>query len=459
MGTSPMLYNADTTPIAISTGETIRIPDNAILLRYYNSQLVQTPTPFTADGDTEVYIGGTQSATEVGQSFVYTIETAVTIPNNCVLKFEGGSLRNGTLQGNGTKIDNSGNSAIFNNIRFQGSLLTDKIYVNWFGAIGDGTYDSTKEIQECIDALTGIDRKFRQSKTILFTDNEYLISDTIHIHRELSYCALMGSMSVSLDGGVKITSINCSVPIIRLYTVGSTIHNLRLSYPADLVDDDNENKVCLLFKATDDEDTTDYRYSDVDASIYDCAFSYCHIGINYWGIQMDCHNNLFTGMQHSAIKVDCFPNGGREDSGPARCYKIYRNNFHAMNANSYIVYNNTGEYGYNFHVTENFSDSFALLFYGNIIKTLIANNNLSLCREGKVIDSSIIVDSVINNNILNRREDYPYGQYPRNYIRANEITKSTISDNFFGESQSSALSFDQSTSLIITGNTFNRIQG
>lgn len=57
----------------------------------------------------------------------------ITIPDNCILKFEGGSLNNGTLIGTNTSID-ADLYTIFSNITFKGYYVVDKVFAEWFGA-------------------------------------------------------------------------------------------------------------------------------------------------------------------------------------------------------------------------------------------------------------------------------------------------------------------------------------
>ena len=63
----------------------------------------------------------------------FTLSNNVTIPANCVLEFDGGSISgNKILTGNNTVI-NAGNMSIFgNNIDIAGSWLVPDIYSNWF---------------------------------------------------------------------------------------------------------------------------------------------------------------------------------------------------------------------------------------------------------------------------------------------------------------------------------------
>lgn len=98
----------------------------------------------------------------------------INIPENSILLFDGGSLRNGTIIiGNSNII--AGFYKIFDNI-----LIYDKgvdsakiiFKVEWFGAIGDGITDDTLAIQSCSNnSRYGIE----------FQTKNYVISDTISI--------------------------------------------------------------------------------------------------------------------------------------------------------------------------------------------------------------------------------------------------------------------------------------
>ena len=69
---------------------------------------------------------------EIRDSFDLNGET-VDIPRNCVLRFRGGSLNNGTLVGDGTKIDAS--DSVFSSIIIAGDWLVSKIESRWFSDI------------------------------------------------------------------------------------------------------------------------------------------------------------------------------------------------------------------------------------------------------------------------------------------------------------------------------------
>lgn len=58
----------------------------------------------------------------------------IIIPDNCVLKFNGGSLDNGTIEGTKTGIEASPIKIFGENIDFSGYFLLNCIYAEWFGA-------------------------------------------------------------------------------------------------------------------------------------------------------------------------------------------------------------------------------------------------------------------------------------------------------------------------------------
>lgn len=79
-------------------------------------------------------------------------EASINIPENCVLQFDGGSLSNGTIVGNNTKIKTE-LEKIFNNITIDGDWNVVEAHPEWFGALPDGIYDCTDAIQKTINSF------------------------------------------------------------------------------------------------------------------------------------------------------------------------------------------------------------------------------------------------------------------------------------------------------------------
>lgn len=76
----------------------------------------------------------------------------IEVPEGCVLQFEGGSLRNGTLVGDNTKIE-AGLIKIFDtNIVISGSWQVTETYPEWFGAKeDDSSFDNAPIMKKAIE--------------------------------------------------------------------------------------------------------------------------------------------------------------------------------------------------------------------------------------------------------------------------------------------------------------------
>ena len=97
-----------------------------------------------------------------GKNTIYIIQydydlngSILNIPKNCVLKFDGGSVKNGTMVLNNTIIE-SEPYKIFENIQFQGKYNIPKAYAEWFGAKGDGVNDDVGAINAALSFAKSI---------------------------------------------------------------------------------------------------------------------------------------------------------------------------------------------------------------------------------------------------------------------------------------------------------------
>lgn len=105
----------------------------------------------------------TQQNTIYVIQYDFTLASDVTIPANCVLEFDGGSISgNKTLTGTNTGI-NAGLVKIFNtDVTLEGTWDVPDAYPEWFGAKGDGQSpithqhsgtDNTIPIQKCLNSF------------------------------------------------------------------------------------------------------------------------------------------------------------------------------------------------------------------------------------------------------------------------------------------------------------------
>ena len=105
----------------------------------------------------------------------------VDIPEGCVLDFQGGSLRNGTLKGD---FDvSSDDIKIFTNIKFEGPCVNRYFRTDWFV----GSYASSLNINDKSDATNELQQMFDSGilKVYFCNNHYYKITDTITIDAKI----------------------------------------------------------------------------------------------------------------------------------------------------------------------------------------------------------------------------------------------------------------------------------
>src|SRR5690606_26892626 len=80
---------------------------------------------------------------EITEDYDLAGETLV-IPKNCVLRFNGGSIKNGIIQGDATKIEASPYNIFEQYTLLTGNVTNSCLYVEWFGAEAVETADSER---------------------------------------------------------------------------------------------------------------------------------------------------------------------------------------------------------------------------------------------------------------------------------------------------------------------------
>ena len=95
----------------------------------------------------------------------------ITVPENCVLQFEGGSISRGTLVGDNTKISSSITFIFGLDIILSGNWSIDKIYPEWFGADTKNS-DNYSSIQVAVNMAKSIG-------SYVYLSNYYKVKNTI----------------------------------------------------------------------------------------------------------------------------------------------------------------------------------------------------------------------------------------------------------------------------------------
>lgn len=81
------------------------------------------------------------------------------LPENSVLKFDGGSISNGYIRGNNSSISAFTSDSILPNIILVGKWKNDKFYSKWFGAVGDGITDDTNVLQNMLNLAENLNKQ------------------------------------------------------------------------------------------------------------------------------------------------------------------------------------------------------------------------------------------------------------------------------------------------------------
>lgn len=115
---------------------------------------------------------------------------SITLPENSILNFDGGSIKNGTIKGNNTLIVAKETDNIFGReTDIVGTWKNRDWYPKWFGAYQDGETDDTDILQKIMNLAAIIGRRiylrlgtysYRTTRGLLLKDNVYLYGGTIN---------------------------------------------------------------------------------------------------------------------------------------------------------------------------------------------------------------------------------------------------------------------------------------
>ena len=284
----------------------------------------------------------------------YSLNSAnITIPNNSTLVFEKGTISNGTLTGNNTIID-AGREKIFEtNVTLAGTWNITDIFVEWYGAVGNGTSDDTLPIQKALN--------FANTSFIPIVScnsyKKYKISNTLIVYK--STCFIGNGSRIFLDSNssdlIVIRIVNNEVSngvfgsphyqisnmMIDGYNVGYdgyiTVESITQSNGTLC----RQNTVGISFEA--------YEINIKEVQINHCYYgiysNYSNVFINtanhvnirhcYYGIYLDQHNITNSGENFKVI-----------DSTIGNCviaFYIYRWGIHFENCSiDYNGYNTKG---------------------------------------------------------------------------------------------------------------------
>lgn len=160
----------------------------------------------------------------------------IEVPENCVLDFQGGSLRNGAIIGNNTSIYSTIVKIMSTDIELFGSWDVKEAYPEWFGASRNNK-DNKKAIQLCLNYFT----------TTVLVNNGYNI---IGENDKKEYIIdipdnriLIGNFNASLDDNYILKFDGCcdNKSLIRIGNY-SKIRNVSIEYNGENSIEDRRNR-------------------------------------------------------------------------------------------------------------------------------------------------------------------------------------------------------------------------
>ncbi len=234
----------------------------------------------------------------------------VEIPENCVLKFEGGSLRNGGIKGSSTKIDASV-YAIFNNVYLTGTYNNNESYPEWFGCVGKVGVDDSDAMSRCLHSPIKRVRFLKAywiSKPITYSGNKHLYSQGYPISSWSGLIANPDFSTIDIDGvtidALLYTNDHSPITITNIYFRGEYIAGsgiVSLGYAT------YEIKKCGFQKFH----KSGVEIPSGDSSILEeCTFTWCRVAVMVSSYNIDyenpLNNNLTYKQSPNHIRVsDC----------------------------------------------------------------------------------------------------------------------------------------------------------
>ena len=240
--------------------------------------------------------------------------SSVIIPANCILKFSGGLIKNGTISGNNTKIKAEITES-FVSCSVIGDWRIDKWYPEWFGAKGDGVTDDTNAFQQLDGKQIQLSSKTYRISNVVFSKDTALVGTSI-TQSVIKQCDnSTGSMillkdfcggricNISIEGGanytesqdsMKIDNEVCSDALIKLIGTRYEGEGVGLNYYCCLdniriINAPCNGLVCLGSGVTEHEYTTTWNWLYFVRNIY---VLHC----KYYGIYNTSTDNRFCNL-------------------------------------------------------------------------------------------------------------------------------------------------------------------
>lgn len=408
---------------------------------------VSGPVQPTATYKTKVLKGQVPFAvqvTEPNTKYVikhnFVLNGDVTIPENCILEFDGGSIANAdgnsyTISiGNSQRVVAGKYDYIFKNINvINTGNKAFECYICWFGVLPQNEFNN----DYFANALgTGRRRIIVPSGNYHFTD--------LTMHAQLAYSELIGDIYQEVAAPVTFTigreneSDRLNTIIFDLSIYYSTIKGIAFAGTEGTM-----RYICLNLK-------DGILGGQVDSHIIDCSFNYFYNSITINGRGAYIENNLFRVCENAISyypAIQAHPDEPSENYPyDGRAIKIHNNRGHVIKSFFFRAYNNTDYLGalFGFQLTNNLIDGSGILCQSDIFMhdSIISGNVVLKPSDTLPYNHIAILKGCAKTHIINNI--LTWDLEPDQNIQTCVYIKSTDLDNF------------PIKDIIILGNTFGK---
>ena len=289
--------------ITIEAGEKLVLVDTEKCVLLADLETVLNQNYVIATETTTVYVA-TSNHSYGSYLDVYRIDNIITIPENCILCFDGGSLKNGTVIGSGTFIDASLVKIFDTSIIIDGNWNIPESYPEWFGVVKALNSSGLTTLPDCSQCLS---LSMRLSKRVVVSPGYYHLDE----------------LSISYDGTIIGSSPDDTVFLVDTgvsisYSMQLTIENVTFlggDFCADVISIANR-VFCLNMKnmniwgksgVTEHGIIIDGDNSAYYITIANCRFTWCNYGVSFTHNSNACtiKDSVFENCQICTLIHSC----------------------------------------------------------------------------------------------------------------------------------------------------------
>ena len=226
----------------------------------------------------------------------------LTIPDGCVLVFQGGSLKNGSIYGKSTRIESTVEKIFDTTIKLLGSWDVPTSYAEWFGAIGDGENDDRPSIQKALDYFKSVrllNKKYTLQSYSYESDDTSIYSVCLYVRDFSKLEGVKQRTSNAFLGSQIVVGSNIQKDCTSIISLGnhSSLGNISVGGNKDSMDFTSSNRICGITNSS----KNGYRITMRDVDIKSCHYA---VNMACWMSTLEhvcCKSNKYGIVLHAVL--------------------------------------------------------------------------------------------------------------------------------------------------------------